>query len=833
MAETQEGAEEQGPGQRRWRLWLIAAAVALLVIVGGAAGVLLLWPSVSLSPARAARLPTASITVQRGTVTTTVQATGVLVASVRPALSFQTAGRLREIAVDVGQTVQAGQVLARLETPDLEAAVAQAAAAVELAEARVALARLGSQPEELRVAAAVVEAARAASIRAEDAGTTGEVAQARAALQVTQVRLAQLRAAAEHDEAAAIAAVTAARARHEQARAGARSEEVAAAAAAFEAAELRHRQSQAGVSPEDVAAATADLRRAQTEYEQTQATEAELRTARAALAAAQARLDAWLTPAPAALRAADARVAAAKALLAALRTPHPEDVAAAQAALDQAQTRSAQLLDAPPVAAEDVRAGELQVEAARVALEQAQTALGTDTTTLRSTLEASVKQGKINLELALNSLNRVRAQGPTEWEIRLQQQAVTAAQAALDRILHPSAADVAAAEATLAQAEIAAAKLRSPAPQTVAAAQLAVIEAEAQLERLRAGDPLAVDIAAAERTRAQAQLERLRAGDPFAVGVAAAQVAQAAAQLDRLQEGDPHEIAIAAAQLQETQAQLDRWRVTRRFDIQAAEAAVDQAEAALAHARQNQEYDRQRASAVLAQAQAQFDLQRRGPLPEELAVAGAEVSMAESQAQSARLALAAAALRAPFAGTVAQISAIAGEWTQPNTPVVTLVDPKALRAELLVDETDVTRVQPGQKATIALHALPGTVLRGQVVAASPLPTVQQGLILYPVRLAVEAPPDLAIRPGMAATATISIATQENALVVPTRAVRSQGDTRVVHVIIDGHPVRQPVQIGLVGNGLSEIVAGLQAGEHVLLPAPTSGRAQLMEPGTAP
>ncbi len=105
--------------------------------------------------------------VVRSTIRQVVRAYGQVAAPdavvVNPAIS----GRVREILVKVGDTVRAGDVLARLETDDLEAAVRQAEMALRTAEAQLARTRAGSSPEYLRVLEAGVAVAQARLLTAQ------------------------------------------------------------------------------------------------------------------------------------------------------------------------------------------------------------------------------------------------------------------------------------------------------------------------------------------------------------------------------------------------------------------------------------------------------------------------------------------------------------------------------------------------------------------------------------------------------------------------------------------------------------------------------------------
>jgi len=113
-------------------------------------------------------------------------ASGEVVPARRADLSFPISGRVRTVAVSEGQQVSSGKALATLETAILEARVAQAQAALEVAQAQLALLRADPHPEEIAAATAQLEAARAALAQAAarrdrpDLGATeAEIASAR------------------------------------------------------------------------------------------------------------------------------------------------------------------------------------------------------------------------------------------------------------------------------------------------------------------------------------------------------------------------------------------------------------------------------------------------------------------------------------------------------------------------------------------------------------------------------------------------------------------------------------------------------------------------------
>jgi HlyD family secretion protein len=81
--------------------------------------------------------PPPTVRVDRGPVVTTVSASGTLVGISRQNLGFAEGGELSEVLVTVGDRVEAGQVLARLENFELEQALERAEAQLDSAQAQL------------------------------------------------------------------------------------------------------------------------------------------------------------------------------------------------------------------------------------------------------------------------------------------------------------------------------------------------------------------------------------------------------------------------------------------------------------------------------------------------------------------------------------------------------------------------------------------------------------------------------------------------------------------------------------------------------------------------
>ena len=144
---------------KRRNLWITLIVVAVIAIGGG----FFLWQRLGK---RGGSEETQTAVVERGTLRVTVTASGRIEPAAQVDLSFDLPGRVAEVAVDLGDQVAAGQVLARLDDTEAALAVRQAEAALAASQAQLALLQAGTRPEQIASAAAQLQAAQAAVAQA-------------------------------------------------------------------------------------------------------------------------------------------------------------------------------------------------------------------------------------------------------------------------------------------------------------------------------------------------------------------------------------------------------------------------------------------------------------------------------------------------------------------------------------------------------------------------------------------------------------------------------------------------------------------------------------------
>lgn len=222
--------------------------------------------------------------------------------------------------------------------------------------------------------------------------------------------------------------------------------------------------------------------------------------------------------------------------------------------------------------------------------------------------------------------------------------------------------------------------------------------------------------------------------------------------------------------------------------------------------------------------------------------AAARIGEARAALAVAQVALSRTALRAPFDGVVAEISAEEGEYVTPSPPglpippVLEIFDPDALYLSVPLDEVDVGRVRVGQTVRATLDAYPGKVFPGTVarVASYVLDKVEQNRT-FEVEVTLADPAFAAtLAPGTSADVEVVLASKDGILRFPRTALI---DGRRVLVLAGGRLEPREVKTGLMNWEWVEAREGLAAGDLVVVsldrPEVKAGARAVAEKPTVP
>jgi HlyD family secretion protein len=259
-------------------------------------------------------------------------------------------------------------------------------------------------------------------------------------------------------------------------------------------------------------------------------------------------------------------------------------------------------------------------------------------------------------------------------------------------------------------------------------------------ERVQAGEPLAsIDSAELAAKRRQAEAAVQAASVQLAElesGFRREEVAQAAASVNA-----------AAERAQDAQRDLQRTRALREGGAVSPEA-LQKAETAAGIA-----------AAQLRQAREQLALMRRGPRPETIDAARAQLEQMRAAEEAAAASLADTVIRAPHAGVVTVRHREPNEIVSPGQPVLTVMNPNDRWVRIYVPENRIGAVSLGDSAAIRSDTFPDKEYPGRVVFISPeaeftpksVQTAEERVrLVYAVKVRIEGDAAMELKPGMPA-----------------------------------------------------------------------------------
>lgn len=236
--------------------------------------------------------------------------------------------------------------------------------------------------------------------------------------------------------------------------------------------------------------------------------------------------------------------------------------------------------------------------------------------------------------------------------------------------------------------------------------------------------------------------------------------------------------------------QLDDAQV--RADVAAAEAALTESES---------QYNRSRELlSTQALSKSSFDQLE------------ATLKANRARLQSAQARLEDTVIRAPFSGRVGLRRVSVGTLISPGAVITTLDDTSVIKLDFSVPENFVATLREGLSVRATAPAFPGRSFAGKVASIDSRVDLATRSVTVRALLANE---DGALKPGM--FLNVSLANDEReALVIPEEALTPEAERQFVFVVADGKAERREVRIGGRRPGTVEIVAGLAAGEQVVI-----------------
>jgi RND family efflux transporter MFP subunit len=192
-------------------------------------------------------------------------------------------------------------------------------------------------------------------------------------------------------------------------------------------------------------------------------------------------------------------------------------------------------------------------------------------------------------------------------------------------------------------------------------------------------------------------------------------------------------------------------------------------------------------------------------------------------------------VRSPYDGIVVSKDAQRGEIVSPvsagggftRTGIATLVDMTSNEIEVDVNEAFIARVKPGQRVSATLDAYPDWQIPSKVRTVIPTADRQKATVKVRIsfdKLDPRILPDMGVKVAFLADEppATGVKVLPKAL-IPKSAVREDGGKKIVFLVRDGKLERRAVTVGPERGSDIEVLAGVSAGDIVVLRGPENLR----------
>jgi HlyD family secretion protein len=212
-------------------------------------------------------------------------------------------------------------------------------------------------------------------------------------------------------------------------------------------------------------------------------------------------------------------------------------------------------------------------------------------------------------------------------------------------------------------------------------------------------------------------------------------------------------------------------------------------------------------------------------------LAKSQVASSQARIQVAQQAVDNCTIRAPFDGIVVSKDAQVGEMVSPvsagggftRTGIATVVDMNSNEIEVDVNESYIARVQNGQPVTAVLDAYPDWEIPSRVRTVIPTADRQKATVkvrISFIKLDPRILPDMGVKVTFLSAETAKkTGGDAPAALVAQSALRDDNGKKIVFLLKDDHLERRAVTLGGNRGADTEIIAGLTAGDTVVVKGP--------------
>jgi membrane fusion protein, multidrug efflux system len=192
-------------------------------------------------------------------------------------------------------------------------------------------------------------------------------------------------------------------------------------------------------------------------------------------------------------------------------------------------------------------------------------------------------------------------------------------------------------------------------------------------------------------------------------------------------------------------------------------------------------------------------------------VINAQASLAGARAQTAiaRKAVEDTIIKAPFAGYISARPVAVGQYVALTSKIATLVRVTPLKLDLQVQESNAPQLKLDAEVEASVPGYPGRTFRGNVTSINPTVDANSRTVTVEAKFANQ---DLALKPGMFATARILLNGSSMGIFLPRTSVVTDPSTNSSQVFFvrDGKARVAVVQLGAVDGNMVQILSGISS-----------------------
>ena len=192
---------------------------------------------------------------------------------------------------------------------------------------------------------------------------------------------------------------------------------------------------------------------------------------------------------------------------------------------------------------------------------------------------------------------------------------------------------------------------------------------------------------------------------------------------------------------------------------------------------------------------------------------GHRVDELEAQIEQANLEISRTKVLAPFAGYITEREVELGQTVRTQQQLFQLAAFSPLYADVHLSEQETGLIRPGQEAQVLLGADERGQASGSVARISPVVDDSTGTVKVTIELR---PVDREFRPGAFVRVNIQTDTRQNAVLIPKRAIVEEDGESYIFTAEGEIAHRRKVDLGYENAGEVEVLAGVSAGEAIVV-----------------